>query len=223
MIHHLIIRSGLYDHYQEKDKKKSTMKAHNLEEFVNATTQYPGGLDGLSHFLESTFLDGSKEDPYAEEDKVTLITVHNTKGLEFDRVILTGLEDGLFPHISNNDYYDDDDYEEERRLFYVGVTRAKKELYLTYCKNRLVFGNYISKYPSRFLQEIPGDYVQSCHNQGKSGDGGFPMGVRVIHPEYGPGTIDRQWYDDDDEMVLVKFDDGKYLQFITGYSKLERI
>jgi DNA helicase II / ATP-dependent DNA helicase PcrA len=223
VIHHLILRSGLHDYYREKDKKKATMKTQNLEEFVNATTQYPGGLDGLSLFLESTLLDGSREDPYAEEEKVTLITVHNTKGLEFDRVILSGLEDGLFPYISNTEYNDDDNFEEERRLFYVGVTRAKKELYLTYCTRRLVFGSYIPKSPSRFLLEIPGDCVQSCYNQGSGQNGEFPMGTRVMHPEYGPGTVDRQWHNDDDEMVLVKFDNGKYLQFITVYSKLERI
>lgn len=222
VIHSLIIRSGLYDYYKETDKKNSTTKVQNLEEFVNATNQYPGGTDGLSFFLEATLLSGSAENPYAADGKVTLITVHNTKGLEFDRVILTGLEDGLFPYISNSEYRDDDDFEEERRLFYVGATRAKNELYLTYCSQRLVFGKYNRQSPSRFLLEIPGHCVRMIDDEDGKKSSGFSRGMRVMHPEYGAGIIDKKWYNDDDEMVLVKFDTGRYLQFISVYSKLER-
>ncbi|MBN2532850.1 MAG: UvrD-helicase domain-containing protein [Spirochaetales bacterium] len=223
VVQQLIFRSGLYDHYKEKDKNDNTMKLQNLEEFVNATASYPGGMEGLALFLEATLLDSSNENPYVSEEKVTLITVHNTKGLEFDRVILTGLEDGLFPHLSHSDFRDDNDIEEERRLFYVGVTRARKELYFTCCIKRLVFGQYISQYLSRFLSEIPRDCLQPFHSIKAESGQYFSRGDRVSHPEYGTGTIDRRWDNDDEEMVIVRFDSGRYLQFITGYSKLEKL
>lgn len=226
IVQQVILRSGLYDYYKEKDTKDHTMKLQNLKEFVNATTPYPGGMENLSLFLEATLLNSSDENPYLSEGKVTFITVHNTKGLEFERVILTGLEDGLFPHLSDSDFRDND-IEEERRLFYVGVTRAKKELYLTCCTKRLVFGQYIYKSRSRFLMEIPQNCMQPFDSGTTKGtteeEQGFSRGDRVVHPEYGAGTIHRKWNNDDDEMVIVKFDSGRYLQFITGYSKLERL
>jgi DNA helicase-2/ATP-dependent DNA helicase PcrA len=219
VVHHIIIRSGLYDYHNEKDKQNSTAKVQNLEEFVNATARYPGGKEGLSAFLETTMLNSSDEDPFSHEGKVTLITVHNTKGLEFDRVIITGLEDGLFPHRGeSND--EEENIEEERRLFYVGVTRARKRLYLTSCMRRLVFGRYDDRYPSRFLSEIP----RECISQyGKETGRGFSMGEHVVHPDYGAGIIVRKWYNEDEEMVQVKFSTGRYARFITSYSKLERI
>lgn len=223
IVQNIIFRSGLYDHYKEKDKKSHTMKLQNLKEFVNAATPYPGGVEGLTLFLEATLLNSSDENPFESEGNVTLITVHNTKGLEFDRVILTGLEDGLFPHLSDPDYGNDTNIEEERRLFYVGVTRARKELYLTCCSERLVFGQYISKTPSRFLSEIPRDCIQPFTGGETAIGGVFARGDRVFHPEYGNGTVARKWYDEDDELVIVKFNNGKYLQFISGYSKLEKV
>jgi DNA helicase II / ATP-dependent DNA helicase PcrA len=222
VIQDIILRSGLYDHYKEKDEKDSTMKVQNLQEFVNAAAHYPGGEEGLSLFLEAVLLNSSDENPYESEGKVTLITVHNTKGLEFDRVIVTGLEDGLFPYISDSSFREDS-IEEERRLFYVGVTRARHELYLTCCRKRLVFGQYDRKVPSRFLTEIPRNCMQPFKSGQSSPEQTFAEGDQVFHPEYGLGIIDRQWYNDDDELVIVKFETGRYLQFITGYSKLEKI
>ncbi len=84
---------------------------------------------------------------------MTLITLHNTKGLEFDRVVVTGLEEGIFPHESGR--HDPDEVEEERRLFYVGVTRARRRLHLTWCARRQLFGRWQEREPSRFLAEIP--------------------------------------------------------------------
>jgi DNA helicase-2/ATP-dependent DNA helicase PcrA len=220
VVHHIIVRSGLYDYYHEKDNQNSTAKVRNLEEIVNATTHYPGGKEGLSSFMETTMLNSSDEDPFSNEGKVTLITIHNTKGLEFDRVIITGLEEGLFPHRGDPDHEEEENCEEERRLFYVGVTRTKKKLYLTGCMRRLVFGHYDDRYPSRFLSEIPRECIRQY---GEDKGNGFSLGDRVIHPDYGAGIIVSKWYNDDEEMVQVKFATGRYARFITSYSKLERI
>ena len=88
------------------------------------------------------------------EAKVSLITIHNTKGLEFDRVIITGLEEQIFPH-SSSDWGEPEELEEERRLFYVGITRAREKLVMTWCRRRRTFGRYSDMAPSRFLDEIP--------------------------------------------------------------------
>jgi len=85
--------------------------------------------------------------------RVTLMTLHSAKGLEFPKVFITGLEEGLLPH--SRSMLDNQQLEEERRLFYVGVTRAKEELHLTYAKKRLFFGGQRAGEPSRFLTEIP--------------------------------------------------------------------
>ncbi|MBN1699419.1 MAG: UvrD-helicase domain-containing protein [Spirochaetales bacterium] len=219
VVHHLIIRSGLYDHYHEKDKMSHTSKVRNLEEIVNATSNYPGGKEGLSAFLETTLLGSNDEDPFLHEGKVTLITVHNTKGLEFDRVIITGLEEGLFPHWREGDD-EEEELEEERRLFYVGVTRARKSLYLTSCARRLVFGHYDDRFPSRFLSEIPKKCLAAS---GDTGGGAYRVGNHVMHPEYGTGIIVGKWYNDEEEMVQVRFSTGREARFIASYSKLERI
>ena len=79
--------------------------------------------------------------------------MHNTKGLEFDRIIISGLEEGIFPH--HQSFLYEEELEEERRIFYVGITRARNSLYLTYCRERRIFGRWEYRIPSRFLKEIP--------------------------------------------------------------------
>ena len=92
-----------------------------------------------------------------EESLVTLMTLHNAKGLEYPTVFVVGCEDGVFPH---SRALDEGDVEEERRLFYVGVTRAMRDLYLTYARRRTVFGNATAGLPSRFLDEIPTELTE---------------------------------------------------------------
>lgn len=146
-------RSGLLEHYRERDAAEGTQRVENLEELVNAGAGYPDGREGLAGFLEAVMLSSTDENPYEPEDRVTLITIHNTKGLEFDRVVISGLEDGVFPHRSST--LSEDELEEERRLFYVGITRARNSLFLTWCRERRVFGRWEYQRPSRFLREVP--------------------------------------------------------------------
>lgn len=194
-------RSGLVDHFIKQDEAALTQKTANLEEFVNAAAGYPATWEGLGAFLEVMELDRSRigrDDP-SDKPGVTLITMHNTKGLEFKRVVITGLEEGLFPgRVRDNE----DEIEEERRIFYVSITRAQQELYLTSCRRRLLWGSWKNQMPSRFLREIPleditiqGGSEQDMHNPGlgnvipfspsrrKTGSARTDWGKRIAPPK----------------------------------------
>jgi DNA helicase II / ATP-dependent DNA helicase PcrA len=146
--------SGLLEYHKKQDEIAMGQKTANLEQLVAAAGEYPPGREGLAAFLEDLELDRSRLAGAETEDPsgVTLITMHNTKGLEFDRVIITGMEEGLFPGRSAED---EEELEEERRIFYVAITRARHELYLTGCRRRLIWGRSETRMPSRFLRELP--------------------------------------------------------------------
>ncbi|MFN2311415.1 MAG: ATP-dependent helicase [Spirochaetia bacterium] len=251
-------RFGLVKYHVDQDEDTGLGKRENLEEFLNAASMYPATPEGLVELLENLELDSGREQE-AEGDArnaVTLITMHNTKGLEFDRVIITGLEDGLFPRSDD----DQDELEEERRLFYVAVTRARNEVLFTSCRSRMVNGRTLDLYPSRFLQEIPEDLVdvdeqhtrrtrprfgerrgsaeRTAYSAGSRGAGRpaersapraaepearFPAASAVYHDEYGSGMVAKVWWSGSQEMVLVRFETGRELQFVAEYSGLERI
>jgi DNA helicase-2/ATP-dependent DNA helicase PcrA len=143
-------RSGLLEYHRGQDEVAGTQKAANIDELVNAAALYPRSPEGLAEFLETIELDRTMTSETAEADAVTLITMHNTKGLEFPVVMVTGLEQGLFPRDDDQD----DELEEQRRLFYVAITRAKDELFLTACRYRRLHGRIYETLPSRFLSEV---------------------------------------------------------------------
>jgi len=228
-IHLLIEKTGLLAHYEERDKTEGTSKCANLLELINAAMPYHSGREGLLQFLENTLLN-SPESNNPEQGKVTLITVHNTKGLEFERVIITGLEEGVFPASAQLDSIaiSPEEIEEERRLFYVGITRAKKEIYLTSCRQRALYGRLVSSMPSRFLSEIPKELIEEknmishdLHPQ--SPDHPFPHGARVFHDDYGYGTIVKNEVKGEHSLVTVRFETGKTARFIPAYSSLMRV
>ncbi len=149
----LLTKTGLLAHYEAEDAKNGTFRVQNLEQLVNAIGQVDQSLEGFLEFLEQLALDRTTladHDP-RQMSGVTLITMHNTKGLEFDRVFVVGMEEGLFP---GRNAETDDDIEEERRTFYVALTRAKRELYLLSAKRRMLWGRASFQEPSRFLDEI---------------------------------------------------------------------
>ena len=152
----VIEESGIYEYHKAQDEIDGTARVSNLDELVNSAVLYPCTMQGLLDFLDSIELDRTlAENTEETTDAVTLITLHNTKGLEFPRVIITGLENGIFPRGDKAG----DELEEERRLFYVGITRAKDELYITSCAMRRLYGRTEPMMPSRFLFEA-GDVVK---------------------------------------------------------------
>ena len=154
----LIEKSHIKNYHESQDEISGTQRVLNLQELVNSAVLYDCSPLGLCDFLDHIELDRSLENPYGEdnEDAVTLITLHNTKGLEFPRVIITGLEYGVFPRRDKVD----DELEEERRLFYVGLTRAQNELYLTSCTMRRLYGRTDFMDPSPFLSEIKSEQIE---------------------------------------------------------------
>jgi DNA helicase-2/ATP-dependent DNA helicase PcrA len=149
--------------------------------------------------------------------------MHRVKGLEFDRVIVTGMEEGLFPRGGDED---PDEVEEERRLFYVAVTRARDELYLTSCSYRRLHGRSMDFVPSRFLGEIPRELVEiSGASRGVSRRAGdeYAAGTAVYHDDYGAGMVTRSWHNGTELVVLVQFESGRTAKFLPRYTPLERI
>jgi DNA helicase-2/ATP-dependent DNA helicase PcrA len=162
LLDELVKKSGLATYHKDQDEIAGTQKLSNMEELVNAASLYPLSRSGLAEFLETIELDRSFQaaDGTASTDSVTLITMHNTKGLEFPIVIVTGLEQGLFPR----DDEEGEDLEEQRRLFYVALTRAKDRLYLTACRWRRIRGRLFETQPSRFLTEMDPSYYEFWKN-----------------------------------------------------------
>lgn len=142
-------------YYSEPDKTVRKTKLENLEQLVNVLSESGEGRDALSQFLENLTLDSStlgSHDP-RDDEGVTLITMHNTKGLEYDRVFVVGLEQQLIPGMNSLDK--PQEIEEERRILYVAMTRARKSLYLSYSRQRMMWGQSRFCQPSSFFYDIP--------------------------------------------------------------------
>ncbi|MDR0670165.1 MAG: ATP-dependent helicase [Treponema sp.] len=226
----LVTDSGLADHYRLHEEIGSVPRLNNLQELANAAVEYPATMTGLLQFLEHIELDRSLEDTTNKEagnNTVTLITFHNTKGLEFRYVIMTGIEQGVFPR----DDKKGEDLEEERRLFYVGATRAMDELYLVSCAQRRMYGRTQNAEPSLFLREIDNAVLRiigsSPHQWRTPGAYGSPharedrdsrdwqRGDRLYHDDYGYGGVLRVRETGDGPVVEVFFESGKELRFLS--------
>ncbi len=200
--------SGLIEHFKKEKGEKGLARVENLEELVTASGEFELGdeeeleeMDALSAFLSHAALESGETQAGNSSDCVHLMTLHSAKGLEFPDVYLVGMEEGLFPHQRSSE--DLIQLEEERRLCYVGITRAKKTLTLTYTQHRRLHGSDYYPQPSRFIDEIPsellndirlgGSVTESLFNSSsskpKSEDGELALGQRVRHVKFGEGTV----------------------------------
>ncbi|HAZ07061.1 MAG TPA: hypothetical protein DCZ01_00750, partial [Elusimicrobia bacterium] len=213
----------------------------NLQELLNAVKEYDerekseGRTSELGRYLADitlhTELDGYDQNAPA----VTLMTVHLAKGLEYPVVFLTGLEEGLFPIGGGN--ATSEDLEEERRLCYVGITRAREHLYMTYAATRRLFGQVYANLPSRFILEAKlfgrsttvrgGDASSPYVPAGSAAPAlraavkGFKSGQRVAHPQFGRGIVVEISGSGEMLKVTVRFDDGRVAKLLTRYAPLE--
>lgn len=153
-----------YKEYLEADKEKGAERLENISELVTNLMTYEQENEeaSLSGFLEEVALMTDLDNYNAQADAVVMMTLHSAKGLEFPVVFIPGMEEGIFPGMQS--MYSTDEVEEERRLAYVGITRAKKKLYLTNANSRLIFGSTARNLPSRFLGEIPKDLIEKTGN-----------------------------------------------------------
>jgi DNA helicase-2/ATP-dependent DNA helicase PcrA len=153
IIKDLIVQSGYKQMLVDEGTLESKSRLENLEELVNSATEYElsTGDYSLNGYLSNISLQ-SDQDSEEEENSVSLMTLHSAKGLEFNNVFLVGLEEGLFP--SSRGLENQDELEEERRLCYVGITRAKKELFISFAQKRMVYGKETYSRPSRFIGEM---------------------------------------------------------------------
>lgn len=213
-IDYVIDKSGMKASLTSEKSLENDLRLDNLEEFKSVTASFEErtGSVNLSDFLEEISLVADISEHKEEKDAVTLMTIHSAKGLEFDCVFLCGMEEGIFPH--QNSFGSDAEIEEERRLCYVGITRARKVLYLTNAHSRILYGREQVNPPSRFIKEIDKDLldvkVKSMgldhlrsknagkiptfsskssfyNNEGESLE--FKVGDHLMHSLYGRGTI----------------------------------
>jgi DNA helicase-2/ATP-dependent DNA helicase PcrA len=183
-------------------------RLENLEELAGMTREYDASAEepSVEEFLQQVALFSEQDVLTDDQGIVTLMTLHNAKGLEFPIVFIIGLEDGVFPHMRS---IESGDLEEERRLAYVGVTRAKRELYLTHARTRALFGNRSWNLPSRFLGEIPVELTDgepdaptgpAAASRWEAGGAGAPapqpqpgasftLGDDVVHANFGEGVV----------------------------------
>jgi len=248
-IEKLLLDSKIAEYHKEQDEFSGNSKINNLQELLNGASQYPNNLEGLLKFLEDVELDRSMYENTGNQtellDAVTLITFHNTKGLEFKCVIMTGLEHGIFPREDKKE----SELEEERRLFYVGATRAMDELYLTTCKERRMYGRTMQTQPSLFLREVDRNFLRieddfkkpfeqtqrpivnrtfnafNMQNASVSGNSqiskeleekaGWRKGQRLFHEDHGYGAVIDIKDSDDGPIVRVRFDSGQEKRFLS--------
>jgi DNA helicase-2/ATP-dependent DNA helicase PcrA len=188
---------------------------------------------GLSDFLEQVAL-VSEQDEYDDEaSTVTLMTLHNAKGLEFPVVFIVGFEDGVFPHYRS--MTDSAALEEERRLAYVGITRARERVYLSHAWSRSLWGSVSYNPPSRFLSEIPADLLRLKEAPRDSRGGAVPAssprkervhvaaGDTVAHDRWGEGVVLSVSGFGDDVQATIRFEEVGEKRVLLGYAPIRKV
>jgi DNA helicase-2/ATP-dependent DNA helicase PcrA len=262
LVDHVLELSGLRAHY--KNEKEGQERLDNLDELINAAASFvaeegtpnqDGEITGefgndLSSFLAHASLEAGEHQAGEGDDALQLMTVHSAKGLEFNVVFISGLEDGLFPH--ENSLTEDKGLEEERRLMYVAVTRARQRLYLSFAQTRMLHGQTRYNLPSRFLDEVPEELVKwltpragaggfavqdsasrsygpsavssygaTPRRSESSGGSGFRIGQSVMHAKFGLGVIINAEGGGSDARVQVNFGNAGMKWLALSVAKLE--
>ncbi len=245
LVRTLVDETGMLKHYKKQDTLEDQERINNINEVLNSVDEFmtrsPNAM--LTDFLEEVSLLTGIDHWNDQENRVTLMTVHSAKGLEFPVVFLTGMEDGLFPLY--NALQDKKELEEERRLFYVGLTRAKQNVFLLYANNRRRAGaEQFYGLVSRFIGEIPEDHLENINFSSaltrkvigsKRGYSkmevkrtvtvfdDFRVGDLVKHAIFGVGKIMALSGSGENQRVGVVFKDGLKKKLIVKFAKLKKV
>ena len=223
------------DYYKELEKEgefKAQSKIENIKELILAVQEFEeNNVDkSLSAFLEYVALITDIDLYKGEEDVVTVMTLHSAKGLEFPVVFITGFEEGIFPH--SRSVNKEEELEEERRLCYVGMTRAKEKLYLTYAWRRNLNGNTLFNSVSRFLNEIPKhlqekvsvEEVEEISSLNKIKEKiEVDVGDKIRHADWGIGTVLDKIGTENDIFITVDFKKVGLKKLSMNYAPLEKV
>jgi DNA helicase-2/ATP-dependent DNA helicase PcrA len=236
-------RSGYLDMLRAERTIEAEGRIENLEELVGVAAEFDANRDlegeseltPLEEFLQAISLYTDSDDLERGEAKVTLMTLHNAKGLEYRAVFMIGVEEGVFPHSRS---LEEGNEEEERRLCYVGITRARERLWLTHARSRRLFGNRAGGYPSRFLSELPEELIEregsdeqaitgwalGSGSPGRSaGDptASFATGDDVIHASFGEGVVTAV---EPGGVLVIRFaDDSAERKLMADYAPLKKV
>jgi len=243
-IEHALARSGLRDFYEKDSRGSAESRVENLDELINVASRFSrtpedldAGLSELAAFLAHAALEAGEGQGEAWEECVQLMTLHSAKGLEFPLVFLVGMEDGLFP--SQKSTEEPGRLEEERRLAYVGITRARTRLVLTYAESRRLHGVEMYARPSRFLREIPTALMHEVrprvqvsrpvYNDRGSVAAGvdtsppLKLGQRVRHSSFGEGVVTDYEGNGAHTRVQINFERAGQKWLVLSYANLEMI
>ena len=170
--------SGYSEMLKNKKDLENENRLENIKELLSAMKEF----DNLESFLEHVSLATSTDNDW-DGEKVNLMTMHASKGLEFDAVFLPGWEEGIFPHQKSIDEKGQQGLEEERRLAYVGITRAKHDVYISFSLNRFYQGDWIDSISSRFIEELPDKYIKKINNYEKEEEDFFEFNQDLENEE----------------------------------------
>ena len=243
-IDHVLARSGLREHYAREAKGQLDSRTENLDELVSVASRFTrndeedaAAMPELVAFLSYASLEAGEGQAQAGEDGVQLMTLHSAKGLEFPLVFLAGLEEGLFPNAKSIE--ESGRLEEERRLAYVGITRAREKLVLSYAEARRIHGQEMYGIPSRFLREIPPALLHEVRPkvQVSRPMGGaaprrnfghaaieapaLPLGANVRHATFGTGVVTDFEGSGAHARVQVNFDEAGSKWLVLAYANLQ--
>ncbi|PVX40648.1 ATP-dependent DNA helicase UvrD [Pasteurella langaaensis DSM 22999] len=239
----VIKHSGLYQMYEQEKGEKGEVRIENLEELVSATREFikpdeAEEMTDLTAFLTHASLEAGEEQASPHQACVQMMTLHSAKGLEFPRVFIVGVEEGIFPSFLSLE--EPGRLEEERRLAYVGITRAKKKLTLCYAESRRLYGKEERHIPSRFINELPESCVQTvrlrgtvtrAYNQSAVGtakvlsnnENGWKTGQKVRHEKFGQGTVINVEGADNNTRLQIAFQGQGIKWLIAHLAKLEKL
>jgi DNA helicase-2/ATP-dependent DNA helicase PcrA len=237
LLEETLSESGYTDALKAERTIEAEGRLENLEELVSVAREYDAQADepSVEEFLQQIALFSEQDNLTDEQGIVTLMTLHNAKGLEYPVVFIIGMEDGVFPHMRS---IEAGDIEEERRLCYVGMTRAMRNLYLTHARTRALYGGREWNVPSRFIEEIPAELTDQEDSQAPSitswsetgvGAGApapknegatFNVGEDVIHAAFGEGVVIGA---EPGGVVIVRFrGDGSERKLMADYAPLKK-